>query len=75
MYICSMTTLHNIQKLSTAERIIMIEKIWDTIEPDNIKLTTSQKKELDKRLERYRRGETKFYNWEDLKVQLISRKG
>ncbi|HTO35154.1 MAG TPA: addiction module protein [Flavobacterium sp.] len=34
-------------------------------------LTKAQKDELDRRLERYERGETKFYTWEETKAKIV----
>ena len=48
----------------------MVEKIWDSIEEKDINLTTSHENELDDRLTRYERGETKFFNWLDIKKEL-----
>jgi putative addiction module component (TIGR02574 family) len=65
-----MKELEEILKLSAAERILAIEKIWDSIEPNEINVTTAQKEELDKRLERHKAGKTKFHTWEEIKKQL-----
>jgi putative addiction module component (TIGR02574 family) len=67
-------TLNQILKLSVAERIAVIEQIWDSINPAEIQLTEPQKKELDKRLSRIAKGETKFHTWEEVKKKLRSTK-
>jgi putative addiction module component (TIGR02574 family) len=36
-------------------------------------LTKAQKDELDRRLERYERGETKFHTWEEAKAKIVNR--
>ncbi len=33
-------------------------------------ITDEQKKELDRRLERIKKGETKFFTWEEVKANL-----
>ncbi len=52
----------------------MIQALAETYqsEDDNIEqeLTESQKQELDRRLERYARGETQFYTWEEVEAKL-----
>ena len=63
-------SMQEILKLSLAERILIMEKIWDSIEHDNLQISPAQKQELDKRLERFKKGETKFYSWEDIKKEL-----
>jgi putative addiction module component (TIGR02574 family) len=65
-----MINIKEILKLSTSERILMIEQIWDSIKPGDIDLNEAHKKELDKRLARYQNGETKFHSWEDIKEDL-----
>ena len=65
-----MTRLDTILKLSTLERISLIEKIWDSIDKEEIALSTKQKKELDKRLESIEQGETEFSSWIEVKQKL-----
>jgi putative addiction module component (TIGR02574 family) len=65
-----MIKLEEILELSVAERILMIEKIWDSIDHSNMDLPDSHKRELDRRLARYQRGETAFVSWEDIKSEL-----
>lgn len=38
---------------------------------ESIDLTDAQRDELDKRLERYKRGETEFYTWEETKAKIL----
>lgn len=47
-----MINLDEIRKLSVAERIQLVEDIWDTIgaSPDDIPVTQALKHELDRRL-------------------------
>ena len=65
-----MSTLQSILKLSTSERLLLLEKIWNSISVDEISVTSSQKKELDKRLARMKGGETKFFTWEEVRKNL-----
>lgn len=41
-------------KLSVAERIQIVEDIWDSITPEDLELSDAQKSELDKRLLNYK---------------------
>lgn len=66
--------MHEILELSVAERILMIEKIWDSIDPDSIELESTHEQELQNRLERYERGETSFVTWDSIKAELNSAK-
>jgi putative addiction module component (TIGR02574 family) len=50
--------LSKILELNVAQRILIVEELWDSIvadSPDSVPLVESQKKELDKRLNSYQR--------------------
>ncbi len=61
-------------KLSVAERIQIVEDLWDSIArvPELVPVTDAQKVELDQRLERFARGMTTTRTWEEVKNSLIS---
>jgi len=66
-----MIKLEEILDLSVEERIWMIEKIWDSIDdPNEIQIPGSHEQELDNRLNRYEKGETKFVSWNKVKSRL-----
>jgi putative addiction module component (TIGR02574 family) len=69
-----MTKIQEILELSVAERILMIEKIWDSIDRSNIPLPVTHEQELDRRLNRYENGETTFVTWSDIKNELNASK-
>jgi putative addiction module component (TIGR02574 family) len=54
--------------LSIAERIQLVEDIWDTIatEANSIELTEEEKKIIDERLEAYHRNPELGSPWEDV---------
>lgn len=62
--------MQEIMDLSIAERILMIEKIWDSIDRNNIQTPASHEQELDRRLARYEKGETTFVSWANLKNEI-----
>lgn len=66
--------MQEIMDLSIAERILMIEKIWDSIDRDNIQTPASHEQELDRRLARYEKGETTFVSWDSIKNELNTSK-
>lgn len=66
--------MQEILDMSVAERILIIEKIWDSIDHGNIETPAAHKQELDRRLERYEKGETTFVSWNDIKNQLSASK-
>lgn len=66
--------MQEILDMSVAERILIVEKIWDSIDHDNIAMPVSHEQELDRRLERYANGETTFVSWDAIKSELNSAK-
>lgn len=65
------TILKDILQLSVAERILLVEAIWDTLpEEMDLEFTEAQKKEIDRRLDLHEKGETKTYSWEEVKQSL-----
>jgi len=64
---------NEIKKLSIAERILIIEDIWDSIvdEQANIDLSEAQRNELDRRLETYSISPEQGTSWENLKRNIL----
>lgn len=64
--------VQEILQLSVAERIQIVEDIWDSISesPEELALSESEKAELDKRLENYRENPHEGIEWETLKKNL-----
>jgi len=65
-----MIKIQEILELSVAERLLIIEKIWDSINHNDIKLSLAHEQELDLRLSRYNKGETTFFSWTEIKDEL-----
>ena len=61
-----------ILQLSVAERIQIVEDIWDSISesPEQLALSDKEKLELDKRLESYAENPNEGIEWETLKKNL-----
>ena len=66
------TQVAEIFELSVAERIQIVEDIWDSIvnTPEELTLTENEKIELDKRLESYHQNPNEGIEWETLKKNL-----
>jgi putative addiction module component (TIGR02574 family) len=66
------TQLSEILQLSVAERIQLVEDIWDSIAsvPEAVSLTEEQQAELDRRLELYQANPSEGISWKDLKEKL-----
>lgn len=68
------SSMKDILKLSIAERILLVEQIWDSVasesDEETTSLTAAQKKEIDRRLALYRSGQTKTYSWKEVKATI-----
>jgi putative addiction module component (TIGR02574 family) len=69
-------TSQEIKKLSVAERILLVEEIWDSIaaEQESLVLTEPQKQELDRRLEAYAASPEAGSSWEEVKQRITADK-
>ncbi len=66
-----------ILKLNIAERIQLVEDIWDSISTttQEIDLTEAQKTELDNRLETFQQNPESGATWEQVKQRLQNNEG
>ena len=62
----------NIQQISKSERIMLAEKLWDSIEEeqDNLEVTGAQKKILELRLTAYQSSPNDVKSWEEVKNEM-----
>ena len=69
----SMDLTQQARNLSIAERIRLVEEIWDTIAEENeaFELTDAQKRELDRRLEVARRTPGQGRTWDQIKAEFM----
>jgi putative addiction module component (TIGR02574 family) len=65
----------DILRLSVAERILLVEDIWDSIaeSPDEVRLTPAQSRDLDVRLDDYHRNPEGGTPWQDVLEALRKR--
>jgi len=68
--------LPEISKLSTPEKILLVEDLWDNISADDssIPMPESHKAELDKRLKRYQSSPGLLLSLNDLQTRIEQRK-
>lgn len=70
-------TLKNlgIDRMSVAERILLVEEIWDSIAVDEaeVPLTESQRQDLQRRIAAYEANPKTGSSWEDVKARLRSK--
>ena len=61
-----------IDQFSVAQRILLVEEIWDSIaaEPGEIPLTDAQKQDLQRRLAAYEANPKEGASWEEVKARL-----
>ncbi len=63
------------KSLSVAERILLVEDIWDSIAADtSMKLSAAQKKLLDEREADALSGKISKKSWEEIKKSITARK-
>lgn len=62
----------SLEGLSVAERILLVEAIWDSIvsEQDALEITQEQKEELDRRLAAFEADSDAGSTWEKVKARL-----
>jgi putative addiction module component (TIGR02574 family) len=60
-------SINELLALPAAERLRIVEAIWDSIaaEPDAIPLTEAQKREIESRLDEYRRDRGIAIPWDE----------
>ena len=68
----SSVNIQEILKLSVAERIEIVEAIWDSItaSPESLPVTAAQKRELDRRLAEHRTNPEAGKTWEEIRDSL-----
>ncbi len=67
-------SISDILALSVAERILLVEDIWDSIAdvPEAVELSDAQRRELDTRLEAYRRDPAAGAPWDVIKARIAN---
>ena len=62
----------NIRELSIADRIRLVDEIWDSIadERAEVEITEAQREEIDRRLLLYREGRERGIPWEVVKKRV-----
>jgi putative addiction module component (TIGR02574 family) len=69
---CMDIRMEEILKLSVAERIQLVEDIWDSIEQDAdaVPLPEAQRRELDRRLDAYEQDPSATQSWAEVREEL-----
>lgn len=68
-----MTTDIDITRLTRAERILLVQELWDSLAPSQASqsLTPVQQQELERRLASADRGHVSYSSWEDVKHRVL----
>lgn len=64
--------IKNLNKISTAEKIVLAEQLWDSIPKKEIEISSEIKSELDFRLQKVEEDTTEYYTWDEVKKHLDS---
>jgi putative addiction module component (TIGR02574 family) len=66
-------SIADVLELSPAERILLVEEIWDSIAsvPDSVELSEAQRAELDRRLAAYRANPAAGDPWDVVKARIM----
>lgn len=63
----------DIERMSIAERIQLVEDLWDSIvaHPETLPVTATQQQALDRRLEKYRQNPEAGSSWQAVKARIL----
>ena len=62
--------IKNLAKYNNAEKIILVEQLWDTISKNEIEISEDVKAELDTRMQNLQNKQTPLYTWDEVKNYL-----
>ncbi len=69
-----MSNLQNeIRSLSAAEKIDLLDLLWESLENDPLPLSAEQREELDYRVARYQQSPSDVTPWEQVRADLHKR--
>ncbi len=70
------STYTAIKQLSVAERILLAERIWDSIaaEQEHLEVTKAQKKELDRRIDSHYASQEEGASWDEVEGRIKTKK-
>ena len=64
---------NEIGTLSAAEKIELLDALWESLEADELTLTERQRKELDYRIGQYERNPDEVIPWEQVRAGLFKK--
>lgn len=64
--------IKDLDAITTAEKIILVEQLWDSVCKKDIDLSSELKSELDFRLQKVEEGKAEYFTWQDVKKHIDS---
>ena len=64
--------IKDLDKITAAEKIILVEQLWDSVSKKDIDLSSELKWELDFRLQKVEEGRAEYFTWQDVKKHFES---
>jgi len=61
----------HIENLSAAEKVELLDAVWESLEADALPLTEAQRAELDYRIARHEQNPSDVIPWEQVKADLF----
>ncbi len=69
-----MSDLRNqIESLSAAEKVELLDAVWESLEADALSLTEAQRSELDSRIARHEQNPSDVTPWEQVRAGLFKK--
>ena len=70
-----MSDLRNhIETLSAAEKVDLLDAVWESLEAEPPPLTDAQRSELDRRMANYQQNPSDVIPWEQVRTKLFMRR-
>ena len=70
---CMHLSSDEISRLSVDERLDLIGQLWDSLEHESLPLSSTQQRELDRRLAAFDQERAEGLSWEQLRAELEQR--
>jgi putative addiction module component (TIGR02574 family) len=64
---------NQIESLSPAEKVELLDAVWKSLEADALSLTEAQRAELDYRIERHQKNPSDVIAWEQVRAGLFKK--
>jgi len=64
---------NEINSLSTAEKVELLDALWESLEADAVSLTDAQRAELDYRIARHEQNPSDVIPWENVRASLFKK--